>query len=136
MAVGRLPRVQRYVGGTTATATVTPPRKQPSSIRYPAVRWEATLREPAGVIPAGAGPMHYTIDVVGNIDLAGVPIDIGLEPRAGATTWHPAAWLTVDANRGTATATIRATPGRYTIVARPQAAGQQPTLAAGRLIIQ
>ena len=149
MAVGRLPRDQRNIGGTGrrprtqrtsgATTTVQPQRRRLRSgaIQYPAVRWEATLREPVGVVPAG--PRTFVVDVVGNTDLAGTPIEVGIDPRdpKKATVWQSAAWLSTDTNRGTCTAHIARPPaGRGTVVVRPHAAGQQPTLYAGRIVIQ
>ena len=149
MAVGRLPRNQRNIGGTgrrprtqrtsgDATTVQTPPRRRLRSgaIQYPAVRWEATLREPVGVVPAG--PRMFVVDVVGNTDLRGAPIDLRIESRDGTVTgWHPAAWLSTDGNRGTCTAHVARPPaGRGTVVVRPHAAGQQPTLYAGRIVIQ
>lgn len=80
----------------------------------------------------------YVVDVVGNTDLHGTPIDLRLEPRHGPpTAWQPAAWTTVDGNRGTCTTHIANPPkGRCTVVVRPNTAGQTPTLHAGRIVVQ
>lgn len=143
MAVGRLPRNQRNIGGSgrlsrgqRGTATVAPQRTRSTTVQYPAVRWEATLREPQGVFPHG--PRMFVVDVIGNIDLQGVPIELRVEPRDGTVTgWYPAAWLTTDGNRGTMTAHVPNPPrGRGSVVVRPSAAGQQPTLHAGRIVVQ
>lgn len=105
-------------------------------MQYPAVRWEATLREPLGAFPQA--PRMFVVDVVGNTDLHGTPIDMRIEPHAGPpSAWHPAAWTATDGNRGTAAAHIPTPPkGRCTVVVRPNAAGQTPTLHAGRIVVQ
>lgn len=112
------------------TAAVDPP------IRYPTVRWEATLREPLGAFPQAS--RLFVVDVVGNIDLAGVAIELRVEPRDGTITrWYPAAWTATDGNRGTCTAHVTTPPrGHCTVVVRPRTGAQQPTLHAGRIVVQ
>ena len=112
----------------------TPP---PTAIRYPAVMWQATLRSPTGAAVAADSTMSVVVDVTGNVDLDGVPLDVQLRPKRGQapSAWHRAAWQATDGNHGTAvTRPVRLPEGDVTVQVRPDAAGQRPVLYAGKFV--
>lgn len=109
----------------------------PVAVQYPGEMWTATLRQPKGVVGAG-GTIAVVADVVGNIDLAGVPVHVRLEPRHGRPHgWLDGMWQTTDKNRGTVVAhTVNVQAGRYDVIVRPTAGRQSPHVPAGRFIAQ
>jgi len=135
MAVGRLPRDQRNVGGVDTAPRTPPARLASGRIQYPNVLATATLRQPQGVTPAGAHT--YLVDVVDNVDVHGTPVAVRLEADRDGTSsgWVDAAWVASDGNYGTCAATIRQTvAGRYHVLVR-RGVGQS-TLYAGRIVVQ
>ena len=106
-----------------------PPRKYSSS-------WSATLQAPTDDLHRDTVEA-FVVDVVGNIDLAGVPMRMRLEPRVGDPhRWVDATAVSVKDNHGTYSAFLAPRDsGRYDVVVKPVVPGQRPTIYAGRVAV-